>query len=164
MLDWIAPRTPDTIMPIPWMHPSAVSYLGEILRPDFWVLEHGSGGSTLWLAERVACVVSVEHDPAWREAVRKLAPTNVTLVTAMDYPANKFDLLLIDGERDKRGDYLMVAHKIVKPGGWVVLDNANRPEYKEQRQFFSEHAELVERFNNNIHSSKYFVTEFWKCE
>lgn len=161
---WYAHRTPDEIIPVPWMHTSAVSYLEEILRPDFRVLEHGCGGSTLWFAERVAAVVSVEHDPAWRDKVRSLAPANVTLLEAFGHTGQVFDLFLIDGLREEREGCLLKAHVFVKPGGWVVLDNANRPEYEDARRMFSEHARLIERFNNNIPTkTSYIVTEFWRC-
>lgn len=43
------------------------------LRPGSRVLEWGSGGSTLWLADRLpegASLTSVEHDAAWHQRVR----------------------------------------------------------------------------------------------
>jgi len=160
---WWAPRSPDEIVPVPWLHASAISYLEEIMRPDFRVLEHGAGGSTLWFAERAESVVTVEHDPAWREAIRNWAPSNVTLLTALDHTLGQFDLFFIDGEHEQRARCLEQAYKIVKPGGWVVLDNANRPEYVDEREAFAEHAVRVRYFDNNIPRSKYFVTEFWRC-
>lgn len=162
---WYAHRKPEEITPVPWLHPSATSYLEEIIRPEFWVLEHGSGGSTLWFSRRVASVVSIEHDQKWRDKVREFAPANVTLLEAFGHTGQVFDLFLIDGLREERGDCLLKAHVFVKPGGWVVLDNANRPEYEAARRAFSDHAKLVERFNNNIPTkTQYIVTEFWRCE
>jgi len=165
---WYAPRSPDEIVAYPWLHASAVEYLEGILRPDWRVLEHGAGGSTLWFAERVAHVTTIEHDTQWRTRVRELAPDNVeVLARYFEAPflvgACTHDLFLIDGDRDSRGHFIESAHLYVKPGGWIVLDNANRPEYAKERAEMAKHAELKARFDNNVPFSLYFVTEFWKC-
>ena len=160
---WFAPTASAEVKPIPWLHPDAVEYFDTILQPGWDVLEHGSGGSTLWLAERVRSVVSVEHTEEWRAKIRELAPANVTMLSDMPAGIFKYDLMFIDGERAKRGLCLDLAPSLVVPGGWVVLDNANRPEYRDEREAFSRKARLVRRFENNIPTSKYFVTEFWRC-
>ena len=54
---------------IPWITFEATKFLEKILRPDMFVFEFGSGGSSLFLAERVKRVYSVEHDEAWFAAV-----------------------------------------------------------------------------------------------
>jgi hypothetical protein len=46
----------------PWVNFRAIEWLDSYLQPSMCVFEYGSGGSTLFLAERVAHVVSVEHD------------------------------------------------------------------------------------------------------
>ena len=46
----------------PWMNFRVIEWLESYLKPEMRVFEYGSGGSTLFLAERVAHVVSVEHD------------------------------------------------------------------------------------------------------
>lgn len=58
----------------PWITFQAMDWLEEHLRPQWRVFEYGSGGSTIFYAQRVAHVTSVEHDPAWHgDVVRKLA-------------------------------------------------------------------------------------------
>lgn len=159
---WYLPSTPEAgILALPWLHPYVVEHLAGLLRSDWKVLEHGAGGSTLWLAVRCAQVVTVEHDRAWAESVRKLAPDNVKVLALL--PAGGgFDLMFVDGERAERGYCLAHAHEFVRSGGWVVLDNANRPEYAAERQILSRRARLSARFDNNIPGSKYFITEFWQ--
>lgn len=166
---WYAPRSPDEILPYPWLHPHAVEYFEEILQPTWTVLEHGAGGSTLWLAERVKQVTSIEHDPYWRRKVRELAPDNVKVLSlkiadGKGVLACGHDLFFIDGDRLERGTCLAMVDDFVMPGGWIVLDNANRPEYAEQREQLKSRAKLKARFNNNIPGSLYFITEFWQCE
>ncbi len=166
MKPWYAPRKPgDPVPAYPWLHPEAVEYLEGLLTPEMRVLEHGAGGSTLWFAERVKEVVTLEHNPEWAEKMRALAPANVRVIHTGTQEARvtcPFDLFLIDGAREQRGQMILLSPQLVKPGGWVVLDNANRPEYAMERHGLEVRARPVARFENNIPGSKYFVTEFWK--
>lgn len=161
---WYAPRAPDEVIARPWLAPAAVAYFERLLNPEWRVLEHGAGGSTLWLAERVSAVVTIEHDFNWRDRVRQLAPANVAIL-AMPPESGAYDLFFIDGERAMRGPCLTLAPSLVRPGGWIVLDNANRPEYEQERAALFGRAKLIARFDSNIPRSSYFVTEFWQlCE
>jgi predicted O-methyltransferase YrrM len=77
--------------------------------------------------------------------------------------AQQFDLLLIDGEPvEDRAEWLKAAPTTVKPGGWVVLDNANRPEYEKERKHLQTYAAEFETFNGNEGGTLYLVTEFYK--
>jgi predicted O-methyltransferase YrrM len=151
-------------MPIPWLSPDAVTFLASILEPDYSVIEHGSGGSTLWFAQRVKKVRAVENDPDWQGIVKSKAPANVSFTGRR---GKDYDLLLIDGEPvETRRKWLTDAPLIVRRGGWVVLDNANRPEYAAEREGLRQFAELVKTvdgniWNNYIHTS-YLVTDFWR--
>ena len=69
---------------IPLMPFVATQWLGAHLSPEMTVFEYGSGGSTLFLAQRVAHVFSVEHDATWYEVVSAaLAQRHLTNVTAL---------------------------------------------------------------------------------
>lgn len=70
----------DNDGPVPWFTYPAIRYLKRLVRPDWRVLEYGSGNSTRWWAAHVAEVVAVEHDPAWAAALRRDQPANVRLV------------------------------------------------------------------------------------
>ncbi len=54
----------------PWITFLALEWLAPRLRPDFSILEYGSGGSTVYYGSRCARVVTIEHDPAWAASVR----------------------------------------------------------------------------------------------
>ena len=54
----------------PWITFEAARLLEATITPASRVFEYGSGGSTVFLAERCAEVVSVEHDPKWFDVVR----------------------------------------------------------------------------------------------
>src|SRR5260370_40760647 len=53
----------------PWLTPAAIRLLESLLRPEDRGAEFGSGRSTIWFAERVAALTSVEHDEQWYEAI-----------------------------------------------------------------------------------------------
>jgi hypothetical protein len=64
--------------PTPWMQPAEITAFESLLKPDYHVLEYGSGRSTFWLSDRVAKVTSIEHDAAWLRASSPY-PSNVEL-------------------------------------------------------------------------------------
>lgn len=173
MSEWFQPSAPAGIQTRPWLHPDAIAYMNTILRPEFDVMEFGAGGSTLWFAKRVHGVVSFETNVKWMEAVLRFRQPNVLLVHTGHYKgvvSERFehvDLLFIDGEPvAERASWLMAAPHIVKDGGWIVLDNANRPEYAAEREELNKCAELVHRVDGNQHDkgvhTDYLVTEFWR--
>lgn len=127
---------------IPWLMPKSIEFLKSFLaeRPGAKVLEFGSGGSTIWFAEHNVSLVSIEHDKTWFDKVSselisrhkerdlRLLPRPYDSV-CIDFPDAFFDLVLVDG-RD-RVRCVKASMPKVKPGGIIMLDNAERPEYQE---------------------------------
>jgi predicted O-methyltransferase YrrM len=161
---WHEPRRPSDIVPLPWLHEDSIARLESIIEPHFRVVEHGAGGSTLWFAERVESVLSVESDLDWYREVKARAPKNVTIVidTVPPHGITPCDLLFIDGERDSRPAWAMAAPNIVKTGGFVVFDNCNRPEFAEAREFLRSVSVETVTIDRNLQFSKYFVTDFYR--
>lgn len=156
--------------PLPWLPFSAISMLERILEPDARVFEYGSGGSTLFFAQRVQQVFSVEHNRDWwvettqvltergcRNAeVRLIEPEPESKAASADaadpsayissdkhfathswkayagaidtFPADHFDVVVIDGR--VRPSCFQHAVSRVRPEGYLVLDNAERPHYR----------------------------------
>ena len=126
----------------PWLAQTAIIVLSSWLKPTDVGFEWGAGRSTIWLARKVHHLTSVEHDMKWyqvvKEELEKARITNVNLVLckidggkeseyvrAMDsYPPNSLDFVLIDGRL--RHHCLDTAIDKLRPGGLVILDNANR--------------------------------------
>jgi hypothetical protein len=136
----------------PWLTAEATSMLERWLRPDHVGMEWGSGRSTLWFAERVGHLLSVEHDRGWHEAVSlELVERTITnvdyrlcpcepervetaewiaamfasdYVRAVDsYRANSLDFALVDGMY-RSACALAVLPKL-RSGAWLVVDNVN---------------------------------------
>ena len=134
-------RKPDD----PWLTRAAIDLLDGLLRPTDIACEFGAGRSTPWIARRVASMTSVEDDMAWHrrvaEALRAADVSNVALlhrpfaagcddgpgseyVRAIDrYAHASVDFFLIDGR--VRNHCALAAVAKTKPGGLIVIDNAN---------------------------------------
>jgi predicted O-methyltransferase YrrM len=54
-------RYPDA----PWLVPSSIEYLDQLLQPSFRAFEWGSGRSTIWIAKRSHFLMSVEGRKVW---------------------------------------------------------------------------------------------------
>jgi hypothetical protein len=84
---------------IPWLVFGSIGFLNSWLNRSMKVYEYGSGGSTLYFADHVASVVSVEHDKEWYNAaaavINKEALAHVTyrLVEPLSYKGPALDFL-----------------------------------------------------------------------
>lgn len=129
--------------PTPWLTEGAIDFLTNFLEknPDAKILEFGAGASTIWFTQKSISLISIEHDPTYydlvSQAIKDINGSNSTVLqlvprpyyTICDaYPDNSFDLVLIDG-RD-RSKCLLQAKRLVKPGGVIMLDNAERSWYQ----------------------------------
>lgn len=125
----------------PWMSAKAVKFLESILTKRTSMLELGAGGSTVWLAKRVKKLVSIEHHAEWHKAVSrelmKRRTTNTTLILNryyadhLDALEETFNVILVDGY--DRGKCLIQASKMLKPGGYIILDDVVAAFKKEDR-------------------------------
>ena len=64
--------------PIPWFTYSAISFLERELTPDLAMFEYGGGQSSLYWANRLRKLVSVDHDPAFGSLIRPMLPAHAT--------------------------------------------------------------------------------------
>lgn len=124
---------PDT----PWLTQASVDILENWLKPGDRGIEWGSGRSTIWFAERVGSLVSVEHNPVWHKQVatelKRKGLRNVEYhlcedeqqycTVAEKFPLESFDFCLVDGE--ERDQCALAAISLAKPGGIVIADNCN---------------------------------------
>ena len=129
----------------PWIVPAAVGWLGRRIRSDWSILELGAGRSTVWFARRARRVVSFEDNGFWvghtRDRLRELGLGNVELrelpvdsfAAEVDgLPEASFDLVVVDfleSPTVTRVDCVRPAMKRVRPGGYLLLDDSDRPGY-----------------------------------
>ncbi len=124
--------------PIPWITYPALDFIRKRITPNLTVFEYGSGGSTIWWANRVKNVVSVEHDREWYEKIKSIHNNNVNLrhinlIYGGEYSKSvrecgvHFDIIVVDG-RD-RVSCIKQSVDFLKPNGIIILDNSDRVEY-----------------------------------
>ena len=131
----------------PWIVPAAIGWLGRRIRPDWSVLELGSGRSTAWYARRAGRVISLEDNEYWAAQTRErlegagLSNVELRLRAVEDFPREiaslpdaSFDLVVMDfleAPEVTRIDALRPARDKVRPGGLLLLDDSDRPGYAE---------------------------------
>jgi hypothetical protein len=126
--------------PLPWLTYPMIEFIQQRLDPGMKVFEFGTGGSTLWWAQRVREVITIEHDPVWHERISPQLPENVTSVlqTSIDdgtYASQirnhhkRFDIVVIDG-RD-RVKCAMNSIDALTDNGIIVWDNTDRAQYRD---------------------------------
>lgn len=76
-------------MVYPWFSFPSIEYLAKLASPDMSVLEFGCGYSTIWWAQRVSRVTSIERSSHWivevRQALSKHTMTNVDLIPFLEF-------------------------------------------------------------------------------
>lgn len=125
--------------PLPWYTYSAIHFLSGRLQPWMRVFEYGCGNSTLWYAQRVASVESVDNSKEWAEKINAQAPDNARVQYVLDTgPAYRecigaarapYDVLAIDGRERVACTKTALAH--LQPAGVIVFDDAQRERYGE---------------------------------
>jgi len=71
----------------PWLSPSSISYIEKQLHKDMTGLEYGSGHSTVFFANKLKKLVSIEHHREWYQKVGKLlAASNLSNVEYLLIP------------------------------------------------------------------------------
>lgn len=155
-LSFILRQGPSMTRSEPWINGNGRNWLANYLTKDMKVFEYGSGGSTIYMAKRVKEISTVESDIYWYSKVIRTiramgikncrmfyaeapfsrlnhAPINENMYVSYaekikKFPCNYFDLVFVDG----RGRELCVRQSLpkIKKGGYLLLDNSDRAEYK----------------------------------
>lgn len=124
--------------PVPWLTYAFNQLLDQRLTKNLDLYEFGSGYSTLFFAERVASVDTMEYDAEWLDWVRTQVPDNVDVAHfPSDSPEysqsilNKektYDVIVVDGRR--RNDCVESSLQRLKPTGVIIYDDTHREKYQ----------------------------------
>jgi hypothetical protein len=130
----------------PWFARPAIHFVREWIKPTDSGFEWGSGRSTIWFAQHTQRIVSVEHHADWYNQIRtqietlnlknteyhfcdlsqeteETAAQSAYVQTIKRYD-QLFDYMVVDGL--VRDHCAMLALQHLKPGGLLIVDNANR--------------------------------------
>ena len=121
------------------MNYGIIGLLEDRLGKDMSLFEYGSGNSTIFYAQRVGQVISVESDPVWYEYVNTKIPDNATVHLIDPYDKRtycrfireckiNFDIVVIDGK--DRSDCVEVARDCLSSAGVIILDDTQDGEYE----------------------------------
>lgn len=152
----------------PWITFGAVNILKQNMKKkESFIVEFGSGRSTIFFSELCKSVLSIEHDKIWYEKVTneivKKKLTNVRIILCEDrgdyisvideYRDNSIDFIFIDGKSRSK-----IANKVlpkIKRGGFLILDDAQR--YIDNPKYDNEWLSFLEKVKN----WKYIRTDNW---
>jgi hypothetical protein len=131
---------------VPWISWPCIDFLKSQLKPEFKVFEYGGGGSTVFFLKRVARLVTIESNEYWKnQLAENLSPElkrnwELRFVKADSNDADAkreyiesvatggpWDVVLVDGWN--RQHCAEAAREFVKPGGILVFDNSNKPQF-----------------------------------
>lgn len=127
--------------PIPWFTYPAIDFLKDRLNKYMVVFEYGSGNSTLFFAERVKEIISVETDKIWYEELAQKVPSNVKVIyfdesalksayeEVIKSTNKKFDMIIVDGLF--RNECIKNLLSNLSANGVIILDDSERQEYNE---------------------------------
>lgn len=130
------------------LNQSVLDFMDDKIDSTSIVLEFGSGWSSLWFAERCGELFTVETHPAWVRMVEKelqqSGNDNWNMIkccinmnryqskveNGYSYDYETADLVLIDSREDLRRAATEVAWALLKPGGWLLFDDAQRRQHR----------------------------------
>lgn len=138
----------NSSQPIPWYTYPAIEFIEDKIKSDFKVFEYGSGHSTLWWANKVQEIVSIESNKNWYNYLKSslINRENISLCLceeAQDYiqkinefPPQYFDVIIVDGEH--RPECAKEAYLRLKDNGFIILDDSDRTYYDEILHFLDQ--------------------------
>ena len=123
---------------------SVLDFMESKLTPESLVLEFGGGWSSRWFAHRCGELIVIETSSKWARLIHadlgvtrgrcRIVVPRVGMNYAIDLNQRlsgvKADLVLIDCVENLRLAATMFAWPLLKPGGWLLFDDAQRPQHK----------------------------------
>jgi hypothetical protein len=130
--------------PLPWMNYAVINFLDERLNKQLKLFEYGSGYSTLYFANLVDQVVSVEYSPDWYEYLKEKISNNVKLIyqqyhengaycNLVNQQHEAYDVIIIDGRDRVRSAINAIA--ALSEEGVIIFDDSQREKYFEGINF-----------------------------
>lgn len=123
---------------IPWFTYSAIEFISDRLSKKLNVFEFGSGNSTLFFAERVSQIISVEHNRDWYENISRKCPANSKIfligsknsdeyINPLQMSNQNYDIIIVDGIY--RNECLTESVNHLSERGVIILDDSERGDY-----------------------------------
>jgi len=138
---------------LPWWSLPAINFVDRKISRTSHVFEYGSGGSTLFLAQRFARLKSIEQDPEWTLKVSQqlddhkltnveILQSEINLSSKEEFECSEYllrlnknyDLIVVDGEDhfgpnstwSSRTSCFKRAERFINKGGVILVDDSWR--------------------------------------
>ncbi len=136
---------------LPWMPYNLIEYLSDKLSENDRVFEYGFGASSIFFANKVKEVISIESNAKWHDVMfDSIIPSkieNLQVVLMEDALTNpkyeglsnnyeKFDFVIVDSL--KREKCMQNAINAIKEDGQIILDDSQRKSYQKIREFMTD--------------------------
>src|SRR5208337_3201984 len=130
---WLRTKIFHQYPELPWIPFNVINHFNKVIQKDWTMIEFGSGMSTLWYAQKVKIVDSIEHDEIWYKKISDRISShgytniNYQFRSEEDYanldskPDKSIDFIVIDGI--KRSECTFASLPKLKDGGYIYLDN-----------------------------------------
>lgn len=165
----------------PWLPIEAIDFLEKNLKKNHIGFEFGSGSSTFWFSKLTRKIISLESSKDWNSMIHRkclensIENINLNLVECEMLPIwdndieiggnydlysskilqfnHNFDYILVDGVSRS----LCIENSIQKIniGGYLIIDNAERPAYFQAMDMIPKEWEVYE-FRNPVDLTKIF--------
>ena len=126
------------------LNKSVLDFMADKLTPESLVLEFGGGWSSRWFAHRCGELIVIETSSKWARLIHQHVGVTrgrcriVVPQIGVNYAADlskrlngvQAELVLIDCVENLRLAATMFAWPLLKPGGWLLFDDAQRPKHK----------------------------------
>lgn len=123
------------------LNKSVLDFMESVLTPKSRVIEFGGGWSSKWLADRCGRLLIIETSHKWAQVIMKelggkghIIVPRTGLLYLKDLQAqlrgvSGVDLVLIDGVEQLRNITAKFAWPLLKQGGWLLFDDAQREKH-----------------------------------
>lgn len=127
---------------LPWLNYAAIDFIGTKLNKNMSVYEWGSGFSTLWMAQHVGKICTVEDDNNWYNEIEPKLPGNASIrftgtgeqyVNSILEAEGQFDVVQIDGSH--RVECAKICVEKLKDSGFIIFDNSDEAKFDEAMLF-----------------------------
>jgi hypothetical protein len=165
---------------VPWLTPDIIKILDGWLLPKDVGLEFGSGRSTIWFAQRVGHLTSVEDNPEWYSIVKNRIQkgyANVDYLFHQSSSSNAVNSGYVDVARQMRElslDFCLVDGNLrdhcalssldkIRSGGILIIDNVERYMPRRQKSFSPNSRNINDGYETETWAQVGEQIKTWRC-
>jgi len=149
------------------LNQSVLSFMEARISPRSYVLEFGAGWSSRWFAERCGKLVSIESSAQWLQLARDSmvgvdCDWDIRLAIDQRRIPKAPDLVLVDSEAQLRHEHARLGWSLLKSGGWLVLDDAQRVRHRQTVEWLAGKPVRLEWSQGDIETARERLALAWQ--